>query len=355
MAVVSTKNRELQTAHAVRTNAGGCGALCNAIQRGKEVALLAHPCRCHGLVFDVKLELRQVPRELRGGGTRPSHPRCVTRLVPVKHATNQWRFVPGRAIRAQVSVKTSLESEHTHDMSKDALHDTLRCIQLVRENADIWGLDKKRIGVVGFSAGATHSASAATEYPTYDARAAAEQERSGGGSVTTSRPDFVGVLFPGPTLFETSESKALTELGFGRFGGMSAEGAENQAALESQRELEIADRDGPPAIPTDVPPSFVASPGPGDKIHAAWALEFYSAMLFAGVPNIELILYAQGVHGQLPSGANGTGAWHARFVEWLSGLGFLAPKGVVTLASKHVSLLAAGKPVPQFVGPGNAC
>merc|ERR1711969_260870 len=70
-----------------------------------------------------------------------------------------------------------------YDMSKDALQDTLRCVQLVREarstpppqgpgsdcTADIcggdggeqgaegWGLDPLRIGVVGFSAGATHT------------------------------------------------------------------------------------------------------------------------------------------------------------------------------------------------------
>lgn len=193
---------------------------------------------------------------------------------------------------ATVILRCRLRSDG-YDMSKDALQDTLRCVQLVRERAEEWGLDPKRIGVVGFSAGATHSGSAATEYPAYDARTATEL---GGTPATTSRPDFVGLLFPGPTLFETAESKALTALGFGRFAGMTAAGAESQAALENQRELEIADRDGPPTIPADVPPSFLASPGPGDKIHAAWALEFYSAMLFAGVPNIELILYTPPPH-----------------------------------------------------------
>ena len=77
-----------------------------------------------------------------------------------------------------------------------------------------------------------------------------------------------GVIYPGPTLFETKESKALTDLGFGRFGGMTEDGASSQAELEAQREVEIADRTGPPTIPPDVPPSFVASAGPGDKIHA---------------------------------------------------------------------------------------
>ena len=196
-----------------------------------------------------------------GGGNRVLGVGSCVDLIPTFHALGV----------AVVILRCRLRSDG-YDMSKDALRDTLRCVQLVREGVgdpqeDGWGLDPHRIGVVGFSAGATHSASAATEFGAYDLR-------QGG---VTSRPDFVGVLFPGPTLFETTESKALTEVGFGRFGGMTEAGAESQAALEAQREIEIADRTGPPAIPADVPPSWVASPGPGDRIHAAWALEYYSA------------------------------------------------------------------------------
>lgn len=58
------------------------------------------------------------------------------------------------------------------------------------------------------------------------------------------------------------------------------------------------------------------------------------------------------MHGQLPTGARGVGAWHARFLEWLSALGFLTPKGEETLAAKQVALFVARKPVPQFVGAG---
>jgi endo-1,4-beta-xylanase len=58
---------------------------------------------------------------------------------------------------ATVILRCRLRSDG-YDMSKDALRDTLRCVQLVREGANGWGLDAQRIGVVGFSAGATHTA-----------------------------------------------------------------------------------------------------------------------------------------------------------------------------------------------------
>ena len=75
-------------------------------------------------------------------------------------------------------------------------------------------------------------------------------------------------------------------------------------------------------------------------------------MLFAGVPNVELLLYARGVHGQLPSGAEGVGAWHQRFLEWLGVLGFLGEKGEETAAAKDVAAFGRGEAVAQFVGPG---
>ena len=48
-------------------------------------------------------------------------------------------------------------------------------------------------------------------------------------------------------------------------------------------------------------------------------------MLFAGVPNVELLLYARGVHGQLPSGAEGVGAWHQRFLDTMGAHRSFAP------------------------------
>lgn len=75
-------------------------------------------------------------------------------------------------------------------------------------------------------------------------------------------------------------------------------------------------------------------------------------MLYAGVPNIELLLYAKGVHGQLPNGEGGVGAWHERFAEWLGVLGFLEEKGEETAAARDVAAFGAREPVPQFVGPG---
>ena len=80
------------------------------------------------------------------------------------------------------------------------------------------------------------------------------------------------------------------------------------------------DRQAPP-IPKDVPPAFLACPSAGDQIHAVWALEYYQAMLFAGVPNVELHLYGHGEHGggMTDRGGIPLGTWQDRFIDWEPG------------------------------------
>ena len=75
-----------------------------------------------------------------------------------------------------------------------------------------------------------------------------------------------------------------------------------------------------PTIPADVPPSFIASAGVGDLIHAIWATEYFSAMLHARVPNVEMHIYGNGVHGAPDHNRDRDGipfaTWTARLMDW---------------------------------------
>jgi endo-1,4-beta-xylanase len=189
----------------------------------------------------------------------------------------------------------------------DAVHDAMQAIRLVRAYAKEWSIDPKKIGIMGFSAGAELSSPAAVVFDEFDKKNAGDAL---GG--LTSRPDFVGIIYPGPTPF-----------------------ARNRTA---------------PAIPRNAPPAFIASAGAGDRVHAIWAMEYYSAMLAAGIPNNELHLYGNGRHpgDALPDGSrmsggltdrNGIpfGTWQYRFIDWFRDLGFLAKPGVETKASKDTA------------------
>jgi endo-1,4-beta-xylanase len=190
----------------------------------------------------------------------------------------------------------------------DAVHDLLQAIRLVRAYAATWNLDPNKIGAIGFSAGAELTAAAAVEFPSFDAQNAGANDSPTGVS---SRPDFVGVIYPGPSPF----AKGRT----------------------------------PPRIPSNVPPSFIACGGSGDQVHAVWALEYFGAMLSMRVPNIEMHIYGNGRHpgDPLPDGTKMTGGltdrndtpfgtWQFRFIDWFRDLGFLQKPGLETKAAKDV-------------------
>ncbi len=195
----------------------------------------------------------------------------------------------------------------------DAVNDALQAIRLVRAYAKQWSFDANRIGIVGFSAGAELSAPAAVLFDEFDKNNNAPGDPLAGIS---SRPDFVGLVYPGPTPFASNRT--------------------------------------PPAIPRNVPPAFIITPGSGDRVHAIWAMEYFNAMLQMGVPNIEMHVYGNGRHpgDALPDGSRMTGgltdrngipfgAWQYRYIDWFRDLGFLQKPGIETKAAKDVATFLA--------------
>jgi acetyl esterase/lipase len=196
-----------------------------------------------------------------------------------------------------------------YDVQKDAVNDAQQAIRLVRAYAKEWNIDPNKIGIMGFSAGAELAAPSAVLFADFDRKNGEPGDALAGIS---SRPDFVGIIYPGPTPF-----------------------ARNRTA---------------PPIPRNVPPAFLVCGGSGDKGHAVWAIEYFSAMLSIGVPNIEMHIYGNGRHpgDALPDGSRMTGGltdrndipfgtWQYRYIEWFRDLGFLQKPGVETKAAKDIA------------------
>jgi endo-1,4-beta-xylanase len=168
----------------------------------------------------------------------------------------------------------------------DAVRDAQQAIRVIRGRAAEFGVDPRKIGIVGFSAGAELAAGAAIAYDSPDAR-----------------PDFAGLVYPGPTPFT---------------------------------------RDPKTPVPADAPPTFLVCAGSGDAQHAIWADDYFRAFLNARVPNLEMHIYGNGVHANGMKDRNGEpfGTWHERFVDWFRDLGFLQKPGVETKAAKDAAAYA---------------
>ncbi len=198
----------------------------------------------------------------------------------------------------------------------DEVNDALQAIRLVRAHAKQLDIDPNKIGMMGFSAGAELTAAAAVLYDEFDNKNSAPGDPLAG---VTSRPDFVGLIYPGPTPFAPHRT--------------------------------------PPPIPRNVPPAFIVCGGSGDRVHAMWADQYFAAMLAISVPNIEMHIYANGRHpGQpLSDGSHMTGgltyrngmpfgAWQDRFIDWFRDLGFMQKPGVETKAAADIAAYASRAP-----------
>src|SRR5205085_249029 len=72
-----------------------------------------------------------------------------------------------------------------------ALQDAQRAVSLVRGKAAEWGIDPKRVGMLGFSAGGHLTAATATNYDRRAYDAVDEADR------VSSRPDFTVLVYAG--------------------------------------------------------------------------------------------------------------------------------------------------------------
>jgi acetyl esterase/lipase len=183
----------------------------------------------------------------------------------------------------------------------DEVYDALQAIRMVRAYAKEWNIDPNKIGIMGFSAGAELAAPAAVLFEEFDKKNSDPSDPLAG---ITSRPDFVGIIYPGPSPFARNRT--------------------------------------PPPIPRNVPPAFITCAGSGDQGHAVWAIDYFNAMLALSVPNIEMHIYGNGRHaGGLTDRSNiPFGTWQYRYIDWFRDLGFLQKPGIETKAAKDVAAFA---------------
>ncbi len=154
-----------------------------------------------------------------------------------------------------VLLKYRVPDTGPYPKSAAALRDAQRALGIVRSHAAEWHIDPKRIGVLGFSAGAHLAAALSTHFEKrlYDAVDAADQ--------ISCRPDFAVIVYPGYL--------AIAEENF----------APNSEIHPTEQ----------------TPPSFIVQTE-DDPVHVENSTVYFLALKNAKVP-AEMHLYAQGGHG----------------------------------------------------------
>ncbi len=173
--------------------------------------------------------------------------------------------------------------------------DVQRAIRMARARSDAWGLDRQRIGVLGFSAGGHLAATAATRFDAGRPEAEDPVERY------SCRPDFAILCYPVIALGEP-----FTHIGSQR----NLLGAD--PAPELIRELSLEKQ-----VTAETPPTFLFHTDADKGVPAENSLAFYSALRKHDVP-AELHVYVEGRHGVgLARSLLGTADWPKRCATWM--------------------------------------
>ena len=150
----------------------------------------------------------------------------------------------------------------------DALPDSWRAIRLVRSRAAEWGIDPRRVGFMGFSAGGELAALVETRFDAGHAGSEDPVERM------SSRPDFTAIIYPGF-------------------------------------------RPGTITVPKDAPPAFLIC-AHDDPSHVVTTVNLYLDLQKQGISS-EMHIYASGGHGfGIRESHRPSATWDTRMLEWMA-------------------------------------
>jgi acetyl esterase/lipase len=180
------------------------------------------------------------------------------------------------------------------------INDAKRAMRYVRSHAAEFNIAPERIGVWGFSAGGHLASTLGTHYDSGNPSATDPIER------VSSRPDFMILAYP-----------VIDPLGgasLGSYANLLGKDADPALVRELSNDLHVN---------AQTPPTFLMAASDDNAVSPECALNFYSALLKAGVP-AELHIYESGGHGfGLGSTNPRVSSWSQRMAEWMRDRGLL--------------------------------
>lgn len=176
---------------------------------------------------------------------------------------------------AGIVVKNRLPtSDNITYKSEVAMLDAQRAVRLTRYNADEWGLDEDKIGIMGFSAGGHLASTVGTHYDYGRSNTDDPIERE------SCRPDFMILMYP---VIDMS-------------GEIKHSGSMKNLIGEDASQTQIERFSNQKQVTPDTPPTILIHSVDDSSVPAANSVVFYEALVANGVP-AELHIFNSGKHG----------------------------------------------------------
>lgn len=170
------------------------------------------------------------------------------------------------------------------------IQDAQRAIQMVRENASEWGIQKNKIGIMGFSAGGHLASTAGTHF---------NKEYIANPNRTSLRPDFMILVYP---VISFTDSVGHT----GSRDQLIGKNPSQEKILEYSNEFHVTN---------NTPPTYLVH-AKDDPVKVQNSLLFAAALKQHHIP-YDMTLYEQGGHGYGMNNKTSSVKWMDQLAAWM--------------------------------------
>jgi len=186
------------------------------------------------------------------------------------------------------------------------LQDAQRAVRLVRSLAAVYGFLPDRIGFVGFSAGGHLAAAAGTLFDTGKPDASDPLDR------LSDRPDFLVLGYPWLNAMQPS-------------GHYITYCSKIETIPPATCKLDEQKYTPSLHVTSQTPTTFIYSTSDDRTVPISASVDFYRALIAAGVP-AEMHIFRQGNHGSgMGAGIAALDQWPVLLAQWLRDQGLLTP------------------------------
>ena len=198
--------------------------------------------------------------------------------------------------------RTANESKIDPPIEPGPMLDVQRAIRTVRAKAKDHGIDPKRVGVWGFSAGGHLASTAATHFDAGQADSADPIER------VSSRPDFAVLAYPVISMKE----------------GVTHNGSRNNLLGKTPDPKRLEFYSNELQVTKDTPPTFLFHTAEDTAVKLKNSELFHEALKMAGVEGCKLYVEEKGPHGiGLGQNRKPPSKWPNKLEEWMTDRGLL--------------------------------
>ena len=211
--------------------------------------------------------------------------------------TQQANYFVDHGIAAFV-VKYRIPDDRTMvDKSMGPLEDAQQGMRFARRHAADWGLDAKRIGAIGFSAGGHLASTLATHF---------DESYVDNPDHVDLRPDFLVLVYP-----VISMDAKITHMD-SRKALLGNDPSESQIRFFSSEQN----------VTKATPPTLILHAADDRLVDVDNSVAFFEALRRAGVP-VEARLFQKGQHGFFLMPRD---RWQTTIMDWLTTNGWLSPR-----------------------------